>query len=79
MAFLSMLVLLIVGVVAAGADCGPEDGVFKCRDVCGEEVRDAGGYGRWVTFVGSTLFLDCVCPADLKEVKLVSPTVCVGR
>ncbi|CAG0924364.1 unnamed protein product [Notodromas monacha] len=79
MAFLKMLVLLIVGVAAAGADCGPEDSVFKCRDVCGEEVRDAGGYGRRVTFVGSTLFLDCVHQADLKEVKLVSPTVCIGR
>ncbi|CAG0922362.1 unnamed protein product [Notodromas monacha] len=66
MAFLRLLVLLIVGAAAAGADCGPEDGVFKCRDVCGEEVRDAGGYGRRVTFVGSTLFLDCVRQADLK-------------
>ncbi|CAG0922073.1 unnamed protein product [Notodromas monacha] len=79
MAFLRLLVLLIVGVVAAGADCGPEDGAFVCRDVCGEEVRGAGGYGRRVTFVGATLFLDCVRQADLKEVKLLSPTVCVGR
>ncbi|CAG0914105.1 unnamed protein product [Notodromas monacha] len=79
MAFLKMLVLLIVGVVAAGADCGPEGGAFLCRDVCGEEVRGAGGYGRRVTFVGATLFLDCVRQADLKEVKLLSPTVCVGR
>ncbi|CAG0923822.1 unnamed protein product [Notodromas monacha] len=79
MAFLRLLVLLIIGVVVAGADCGPEDRVFACRDVCGEEVRGAGGYGRCVTFVGTTLFLDCVRQADLKEVKLLSPTVCVGR
>ncbi|CAG0925244.1 unnamed protein product [Notodromas monacha] len=79
MAFLRLLVLLVVGVAAAGADCGPEDGAFVCRDVCGEEVRGAGGYGRRVTFVGATLFLDCVRQADLKEVKLLSPTVCVGR
>ncbi|CAG0925505.1 unnamed protein product, partial [Notodromas monacha] len=79
MAFLRLLVLLVVGVVAAGADCGPKDGAFMCRDVCGEEVRGAGGYGRHVTFVGATLFLDCVRQADLKEVKLLSPTVCVGR
>ncbi|CAG0925559.1 unnamed protein product [Notodromas monacha] len=79
MAFLRILVLLVVGVAAAGADCGPEDGAFVCRDVCGEEVRGAGGYGRRVTFVGATLFLDCVRQADLKEVKLLSPTVCVGR
>ncbi|CAG0922597.1 unnamed protein product, partial [Notodromas monacha] len=79
MAFLRILVLLVVGVAAAGADCGPKDGVFVCWDVCGEEVRGAGGYGRRVTFVGATLFLDCVRQADLKEVKLLSPTVCVGR
>ncbi|CAG0925701.1 unnamed protein product, partial [Notodromas monacha] len=79
MAFLRILVSLVVSVAVAGADCGPKDGVFKCWDVCGEEVRDASGYGHWVTFVGSTLFLDCVRQADLKEVKLVSPTVCVGR
>ncbi|CAG0924690.1 unnamed protein product [Notodromas monacha] len=79
MAFLRLLVLLIVGVAVAGADCGPKEGVFKCPDVCREEVRDAGGYGRQVTFVGSTLFLDCVHQEDLKEVKLVLPTVCVGR
>ncbi|CAG0925327.1 unnamed protein product [Notodromas monacha] len=38
-----------------------------------------GGEGRRVTFVGATLFLDCVRQADLKEVKLLSPMVCVGR
>ncbi|CAG0925038.1 unnamed protein product [Notodromas monacha] len=79
MAFLRILVLLVVGVAAVGADCGPKDGVFVCRDVCGEEVRGACGYGRRVTFVGAALFLDCVRQADLKEVKLLSPTVCVGR
>ncbi|CAG0925641.1 unnamed protein product [Notodromas monacha] len=79
MAFLRIVVLLLWLLVGAGADCGPDDRVFKCRDICGEEVRDAGGYGRRVTFIGSTLFLDCVHQADLKEVKLMSPTVCVGR
>ncbi|CAG0922812.1 unnamed protein product [Notodromas monacha] len=79
MAFLKIATLLLWLLVGAGADCGPEDGVFKCRDLCGEEVRDASGYRRRVTFIGSTLFLDCVRQADLKEVKLVSPTVCVAR
>ncbi|CAG0922392.1 unnamed protein product [Notodromas monacha] len=79
MAFLRIVTLLLWLLVSVGVDCGPDDGVFKCRDVCGEEVRDAGSYGRWVTFVGSTLLLDCVHQADLKEVKLVSPMVCVGR
>ncbi|CAG0925201.1 unnamed protein product [Notodromas monacha] len=91
MAFLRLLVLLIVGVAVAGADCGPEDPqkkrnnsglrsrVFLCRDVCGKEVRGAGRYGRQLTFVGAMLFLDCVRQADLKEVKLLSLTVCIGR
>ncbi|CAG0925614.1 unnamed protein product [Notodromas monacha] len=79
MAFLRIVTLLLWLLVGVGADCGPDDGVFKCRDICGEEVQDAGSYGRRVTFVGSTLFLDCVWQADLKEVKLMLPTVCVGR
>ncbi|CAG0923352.1 unnamed protein product [Notodromas monacha] len=69
----------VAGCRCCGCWGGPEDGAFLCRDVCGEEVRGAGGYGRRVTFVGATLFLDCVWQADLKEVKLLSPTVCVGR
>ncbi|CAG0923321.1 unnamed protein product [Notodromas monacha] len=52
-----------------------KDSAFLCRDVCGKEVRGAGGYGCHVMFVGATLFLDCVRQADLKEVKLLSPTV----
>ncbi|CAG0925156.1 unnamed protein product [Notodromas monacha] len=79
MAFLKIATLLLWLLVGAGADCGPEDGAFLCRDVCSEEVRGDGGYGRRVTFVGVMLFLDCVRQADLKEVKLLSPTVCVGR
>ncbi|CAG0922391.1 unnamed protein product [Notodromas monacha] len=53
--------------------------IVKGRGVEDVGIGTPGGYGRWVTFVGSTLLLDCVCQADLKEVKLVSQMVCVGR
>ncbi|CAG0921319.1 unnamed protein product [Notodromas monacha] len=68
-----------VGPEILAVDFGPEGGAFLCQDICGKEVRGAGSYGCRVTFVGTTLFLDCVRQADLKEVKLLSPTVCVGR
>ncbi|CAG0924407.1 unnamed protein product [Notodromas monacha] len=79
MAFLKIATLLLWLLVGAGADCGPEDSAFLCWDVCGKEMRGAGGCGRRVMFVGAMLFLDCVRQADLKEVKLLSPMVCVGR
>ncbi|CAG0924648.1 unnamed protein product [Notodromas monacha] len=54
-----------VGAVAAGwCWCRLRSRAFLCQDVCGKDVRGAGSYGRWVMFVRTTQFLDCVRQAQ---------------